>query len=139
MNTWEKLTNGLCFEKQLKTLKDNTTCLLRFNKKTSLIEYSSNLISFDKTLYKLMPDDRCSYNKTRQDFMDKSLQYNVYLSLEDHWLKEYRNQEDYCSRLYEKKVFQQFRSNIFCNTELFWKTVKSLMSNKNAISILNIN
>ena len=44
VNTWEKLANGLCCEKQLKTLKYNTTCLLRFNKKASLTDYSSNLL-----------------------------------------------------------------------------------------------
>ena len=59
---------------------------------------------------------------------------NVYFkNRDDHSLRRYRKQMNYCSRLYEeerKKFFKNVNTVFVSNNKLFLKTVKPLFSNK---------
>ena len=70
----------------------------------------------------------------RKAIMKRSCHENVYFKKQDnHSLRAYKEQKNYCSRLYKKErkiFFNNLDPKFVSNNKLFWKTVKTLFSNK---------
>ena len=72
----------------------------------------------------------------KKAIMKRSCLENIYFKKQDnHSLREYKQQKNYCSRLYKKErkiFFNNLNPKFVSDNKLFWKTVKPLFSSKDS-------
>ena len=70
----------------------------------------------------------------RKDIMRRSYLENVYFKKRTNkFLRAYKKQNNYCSRLYKKErknFFNKLNPSFVNDNKLFWKTIKPFFSNK---------